>query len=83
MFSIDQVKQRLAAKGLKLSLNDIHKNMREMVMRFIFLDQGRDRYSFALPLFPDILKKRIGRDFIKNLIKEVKSIVHDISKNPT
>jgi hypothetical protein len=72
-FSIDQVKQRLETEGLKLPLNDIHKNMREMVMRFIFLDQGRDRYSFALPLFPDILEKRIPRDFIDHLIKEVKS----------
>lgn len=71
-FSTDEIKDKLTKNGIEISINDVHANLRNLVMRFILLDEGRDSYCFALPVFPDIIKKRIDVTFKNRLIKEIK-----------
>jgi hypothetical protein len=40
-------------------------------MRFILKDHGKNNFSFALPAFPLMIKKRIDEDFRESLIREV------------
>ncbi len=72
-FSTDEVAARLKAYNIHLDKKSLQKIMRELVMRFIFKDEGRENYSFALSTFPDILEKIVDEDYRNNLVKEVLS----------
>jgi hypothetical protein len=41
-------------------------------MRFILREKSGDNYSFALPGFPGILKKRVSNDFKNQIIEGIK-----------
>ncbi|NIR06308.1 MAG: AAA family ATPase [Candidatus Aminicenantes bacterium] len=72
VFSIDQIRDMLNSQHTPISIDDLHRNLKNLVMRFIFVDKGRDRYGFALPIFPEILKKRVDEHYKYKLIKEIK-----------
>jgi hypothetical protein len=70
-FTTDETRDRLIRAGIKISRNEVHKSLKILEMRFILKDEGRDKYRFALPIFPEILKKRIDRNFKERTIKEI------------
>lgn len=72
IFSLANIRDKLIQQGLEISINKVHRNLRNLVMRFILQDKGNENYSFALPVFPGILKKRIDNDFKMSLIDELK-----------
>lgn len=71
-FSVDTIYNKLADAGVEVSMDELYYNIRNMVMRFILLDVGRDKYKFALPVFPDILKEWVNESRTKLLIKEIR-----------
>jgi hypothetical protein len=71
-FSINEVKGFLMDHGIDIPTNDVHRNLRELVVRFILVDDGKN-YRFALAKFPDILKEKIDMEFKNKTIKEIKS----------
>lgn len=71
-FSLAKIRDKLIQQGLEVSINKVHRNLRNLVMRFILVDKGNENYCFALPVFPGILKKRIDNDFKNSLIDELK-----------
>ena len=71
-FSLAKIRDKLIQQGLEVSINNVHRNLRNLVMRFILLDKGNENYGFALPVFPGILKKRIDNDFKNSLIEGLK-----------
>lgn len=73
-FSIDEVKGILMDHGIDIPTNDIHRNLRELVVRFILVDEGKN-YRFSLDKFSGILKEKIDMDFKNETIKEIKSNV--------
>jgi Cdc6-like AAA superfamily ATPase len=72
VFSLHDIENKLFRNGLKLSIEKTHNSLRNLVMRFILVDAGRDQYSFALPEFPGMLKRRIGDDFKNKTIRKLK-----------
>jgi hypothetical protein len=71
-FSLAKIRDKLIQQGLEVSINNVHRNLRNLVMRFILLDKGNENYGFALPVFPGILEKRIDNDFKNSLIQGLK-----------
>lgn len=65
------IMKRLKTIGVKISLNMVYRNLKTLVMRFILKDHGKNNFSFALPAFPLMIKKRIDVDFRESLIQEV------------
>jgi GTPase SAR1 family protein len=74
-FSVTEIKNKLTQAGIRIPIQDVYRNIKNLVMRFILVDEGGDKYSFALSVFPDILKKRYDEDYKNNLIKEIKENV--------
>lgn len=72
LFSIDNIKEELNKHRIEVTENTIYRLLRNLVIRFILLDVGDDEYCFALPYFPEILKKRIDSPFKIRLIKELR-----------
>jgi Cdc6-like AAA superfamily ATPase len=73
IFSIDDINQLLKTNGIDISKNQLTPVIRDLILRFILVDIERDKYSFALSIFPGILKKRIDEDYKKGIIQEIKS----------
>jgi histone H3/H4 len=74
IFSEDEIRHILIDKRILISRNDLHRNLRNLVIRFILVDIGGENYRFALPVFRDILGKRVDKRFKNNLIKEIRKI---------
>jgi len=70
-YSFLLIKDKLKGTWIELLEGKIHKTIQKLVLRFILIDKGQGRYSFALPHFPAMLKKRIDSDFLKSLIKRL------------
>jgi hypothetical protein len=70
--SPSQIKKKLKALEVQISMNQVYQVMKILALRFILQDNGEGRFSFALPVFPGMLKKRIDEDFKESLIREVK-----------
>lgn len=70
-FSPDETRNKLTRHGIRISMNQVHQQLSNLVMRFILLDKTSDRYSFALPFFPGILRKRIDNDYKNQIIREL------------
>jgi Cdc6-like AAA superfamily ATPase len=71
-FSSNEIKEMLNQQDIRMSAQDIHRHLKDLVMFFILKDKGRDNYSFALPVFPGILKKRVDHNFKNRIIHEIK-----------
>jgi hypothetical protein len=71
-FTIAEIKGLLTDCGIVISINDLNRNLSELVMRFILLEE-KGNYRFTLPIFPVILKKRVDNDFKQKTIKEIKT----------
>lgn len=69
--STGQIMKRLKDIGVKISLNMVYQDLKTLVLRFILKDYGKNNFSFALPAFPLMIKKRIDEDFRESLIREV------------
>jgi hypothetical protein len=72
-FSTNEIRARLKKYNLNIPINLLNKNMQELVMRFIFKKEEKDRYRFALPNFPDILKNSIDEGLQEDLIQEIQT----------
>lgn len=72
-FSSNEIKDMLNQQDIKMSAEDIQRHTIDLVMLFILQDKGRENYSFALPVFPGILKKRVDHNFKNRIIEEIKS----------
>lgn len=72
MFSLNEIFDLLIQQGIKISEEDVQRYLKNLVMRFILRDKDGDNYSFALPVFPGILKKRVSYDFKNRIIEEIK-----------
>lgn len=70
-FSTEETRNKLTRHGIYISMNQLHQQLSNLVMRFILLDKTSDRYTFALPFFPGILRKRIDNDYKSQIIKEL------------
>lgn len=75
-FSRAEIKNQLNQAGIELTLDRLNQHLIELVMRFILVDKSPDIYSFALPEFPNILRKRTDEDYKQELIEEIKK--HDL-----
>jgi hypothetical protein len=73
IFSMNDIWQKIKENGILYSKDELHQILRNLVMRFILIDNGRDRYSFALSIFPGILGKRIDNEFKQEIIEEIKT----------
>jgi hypothetical protein len=73
IFPINHIWKKIKDNDILYSKNNLHQNLRNLVMRFILLDKGKDRYSFALSIFPGILEKRVDNEFKQEIIKEIKA----------
>ncbi len=71
-FSIASVNGILEARGISLMEDQIHKTLQKLKLRFILIEKGQGKYSFALPHFPEILNKRKDVALLESLIKRVK-----------
>jgi len=71
-FSPDEIWDKLGQDGIKIPRNEIHHHMKILVMRFILIDDGKDRYSFALPFFPDMIRKRNDINLKETTRKEIR-----------
>jgi len=71
-YSTNGIANKLVKYGIEIPMTEVYKNLRNLVMRFILVDEGRDKYSFALSFFPGILRKFIDDDFKDKLVKELK-----------
>jgi hypothetical protein len=69
--STGQITKMLKDIRVKISLNAVYQRLKTLVMRFILKDHGKNNFSFALPAFPQMIKKRIDEDFRESLIREV------------
>jgi len=69
--STGKIMIKLKTIGVKISLNMVYQSLKTLVMRFILKDHGKNNFSFALPAFPLMIKKRIDEDFRESLIREV------------
>jgi hypothetical protein len=84
-FSIEEIKDLLKEKGIKLSMGDLQQNLENLVIRFILEDKGNNNYCFALPIFPGILRKRISDDYANDIIEKIKAyqsptLLHNIRR---
>jgi hypothetical protein len=70
-YSFLLIKEKLRGTWIDLLESKINKTIQKLVLRFILIDKGQGRYSFALPHFPAMLKKRINSDFKESLIKRL------------
>jgi hypothetical protein len=70
-FKLEEIKGFFMDHGIDLSINEVHQNLRELVVRFILIEQDGD-YRFALPNFTDILGKSVDIYSKKRIIKEIK-----------
>jgi hypothetical protein len=70
--SSDQIKTMLKNLRVSITMNQAYQALKILAMRFILQDNGEGRFSFALPAFPGMLKKRIDEDFKESLIREVR-----------
>jgi len=70
-FSLSEIKGLLMDCYIDISLQDVYRNLIELVVRFILIDE-KENYRFALPIFPIILKKRVDNDLKKRTITEIK-----------
>lgn len=71
-FTSEDIRSRLKEHGIPIKRKEANEHIKNLVMRFIFLDKGRDQYIFALPQFPEILKRYVDDDLKKNLIEDIK-----------
>ncbi len=71
-FPSSEIGLKLGLFGKTISDNEVHQVLQNLVMRFILLDQGQDKYRFALLFFPDILNNWIDDAKMNKLIQEVK-----------
>jgi hypothetical protein len=58
--------------GIDVSSKTVEINLRNLVMRFILEDTGKDNYRFALPIFPEILNDWTDERKLKRIIREVR-----------
>jgi len=72
-FSITEIKNLLTKYNLNINRKDLHIHLKYLIMRFALLDEGKDIYKFAIPVFPEILRKRIDDYYVDELIEEIKS----------
>ncbi len=71
--STEEIKKKLMEQGINLPINRVQQDLKLLEMRFILKDSGKGRFSFALPVFPGMLKKRIDEDFKATLLQELNS----------
>ncbi|NIR06294.1 MAG: AAA family ATPase [Candidatus Aminicenantes bacterium] len=70
-FSLDEIHTLLSDCGIRMTLNDVHRNLKELVVRFILIEE-ETKYRFAIPVFPFILRKRTDNYFKDKTINEIK-----------
>jgi Cdc6-like AAA superfamily ATPase len=80
-FSLPKIKNKLMEQGIEVPIDKLYRDLKNLVMRFILKETESDNYSFALPVFPRILGKRIDNDFKKSLISETKKEIEIDSKS--
>ncbi|MGE5342874.1 MAG: ATP-binding protein [Candidatus Omnitrophota bacterium] len=74
--SIRVINQELRSNGIDLEESRIHKTIQKLVLRFILIDRGKGKYSFALPHFPKILKERVEPELKINILNRIKEGNH-------
>lgn len=72
-FSKKHILEELLNHGLRITMSDVHRRLKHFVIRFILLEKkkGIDRYCFALPVFPKMLRERIDSDYKEQIIKNI------------
>jgi hypothetical protein len=73
VFSLNDIRQLLLSHEISLTKDELHKVLKNLVIRFILTDEGSDNYKFALKVFPGILAKRTNDEYKKDLIEEMKA----------
>ncbi|MCK4766696.1 MAG: hypothetical protein KAW12_31175 [Candidatus Aminicenantes bacterium] len=77
IFSTGDTKKRLTGTSVNISIEQVRRQLKNLVMRFILEDKGEDNFCFSLPPFPAMLKKRIDEDFKNKVIREVRENVRE------
>ncbi|MCK4763326.1 MAG: hypothetical protein KAW12_14100 [Candidatus Aminicenantes bacterium] len=66
-FSINKISKKLLNEGVDIQADEIKKHLENLGQRFILVDKGGGNYSFALDVFPDILKRKAGGSYREKL----------------
>ncbi|MBN1351703.1 AAA family ATPase [candidate division KSB1 bacterium] len=67
-FSKPQIMQVLKNNGINIPMGKLTRQLANLDLRYIFSGEKGGKYRFALPIFPEILKRR---EDIPELIKEI------------
>lgn len=69
LFTITEIKNVLKDNNIRLSTGKLMKYLTDLTLRYIFAEERGGKYRFALPIFPEILKRRNN---VADLIEEAK-----------
>ena len=66
-FSATEITNLLKENGYVVQTNDLQKYLNKLLLRYVLDKESGGKFSFALPIFPEILKRKYD---IENRIKE-------------
>ena len=69
VFTATEIIEVLKENGIDFTLGKLSEHLTGLSLRYILSPESGGKFRFALPIFPDILKKRYE---LENLIKEAK-----------
>ena len=69
VFSDIEIHRKLDAHGIRLDIGRSNRHIQNLTLRYMLKEEGRGKYRFALPIFPQLLMKR---EDVNELIEEVK-----------
>jgi hypothetical protein len=75
-FSITDEELRKKFKDYKISVSNetLHQALQDLKIRFVLKESGNNTFTFALPDFPEILKERIDRIYMDEIVDSLKNI---------
>jgi hypothetical protein len=71
-FFVSEIIDHLSRVGIEASLDEINRKLKNLVMRFILKEMGKDSYTFALSVFPEMLENNIDPAYKEKIIEEIK-----------
>jgi len=70
-FAMAFINRVLKNRGVDLLEDVIHKASQKLMLRFIFSERKQGRYTFALPHFPDVIRKRDDHNLVEDLSRSL------------
>ncbi|MBN2010196.1 AAA family ATPase [candidate division KSB1 bacterium] len=75
-FTLNHLKTTLSNHNVKLSSVMLNTHLSNLMLRYIFIPQQGGKYQFALPVFPEILKRRNNiENFVEETIEDARKSI--------